>query len=141
MGVLQVEYTFKKIIEMKKLILFILVWFVTAMKAQKSQDVDAATFKKMIEAKKGVLIDLRTPDEIKTKGKIKGAVEIDFLAVNAEEVIKKLDKKKTYLVYCAGGGRSGDCRDLMVKEGFKEVVNLAKGFEDWKRNGFDIEKK
>ena len=126
---------------MKHFLLLILFCATLGAKAQKSQDVDAATFKKMIEAKKGVLIDLRTPDEIKTKGKIKGAVEIDFLAVNAEEVIKKLDKKKTYLVYCAGGGRSGDCRDLMVKEGLKEVVNLAKGFDDWKRNGFDIEKK
>ena len=84
---------------MKHLILLTFLWITTSVSAQKSQDVDAATFKKMIEAKKGVLIDLRTPDEIKTKGKIKGAVEIDFLAVNAEEVIKKLDKKKTYLVY------------------------------------------
>lgn len=126
---------------MKHFILFTFLWLTTSMSAQKSQDVDAATFKKMIESKKGVLIDLRTPDEIKTKGKIKGALEMDWLATNSEEAIKKLDKKKTYLIYCAGGGRSGDCRDLMVKEGFKEVVNLAKGFEDWKRNGFEIEKK
>jgi rhodanese-related sulfurtransferase len=126
---------------MKQLLLLSFFCLVFGMQAQKSQDVDAATFKKLIDAKKGVLIDLRTPDEIKTKGKIKGATEIDFLAVNSEEVIKKLDKKKTYLIYCAGGGRSGDCRDLMVKEGFKEVINLAKGYEDWKRNGFEIEKK
>lgn len=112
-----------------------------AIKAQTSKDVDAATFKKMIEEKKGILIDLRTPDEIKTKGKIKGAKEIDFLAKDSEEQIKKLDKKKTYLIYCAGGGRSGDCRDLMVKEGFKEVINLAKGIEDWKKQGFEVEKK
>lgn len=126
---------------MKHLILLTFLWITISVSAQKSQDVDAATFKKMIDAKKGVLIDLRTPDEIKTKGKIKGALEMDWLATNSEEAIKKLDKKKTYLIYCAGGGRSGDCRDLMVKEGFKEVVNLAKGFEDWKRNGFEIEKK
>jgi phage shock protein E len=109
--------------------------------AQTGKDVDAATFKKLIEEKKGVLIDLRTPDEIKTKGKIQGADEIDFLALDAEDKLKKLDKKKTYLIYCAGGGRSGDCKDLMVKEGFKEVINLAKGIEDWKRQGFEIEKK
>lgn len=108
--------------------------------AQTGKDVDAATFKKLIEERKGVLIDLRTPDEIKTKGKIKGAQEIDFLALDAEDKIKKLDKKKTYLIYCAGGGRSGDCKDLMVKEGFKDVINLAKGIEDWKRQGFEIEK-
>ncbi len=108
--------------------------------AQTAKDVDATTFKKLIDEKKDILIDLRTPEEIKTKGKIKGAIEIDFLAKDAEDQTKKLDKKKTYLIYCAGGGRSGDCRDLMTKEGFKEVVNLSKGFDDWKKKGFEIEK-
>lgn len=127
---------------MKKSILILILAFLGLLtNAQTGKDVDAATFKKLIEEKKGELIDLRTPDEIKTKGKIKGAQEIDFLALDAEDKIKKLDKKKTYLIYCAGGGRSGDCKDLMVKEGFKEVINLAKGIEDWKRQGFEIEKK
>lgn len=126
---------------MKKLVIIFSLFFCISVNAQTGKDVDAATFKKLIEEKKGVLIDLRTPDEIKTKGKIKGAQEIDFLALDAEDKIKKLDKKKTYLIYCAGGGRSGDCKDLMVKEGFNEVINLAKGIEDWKRQGFEVEKK
>lgn len=121
------------------LIVFCLVGSITY--AQQSSDVDAETFKKLMQDKKGVLIDLRTPDEIKTKGKIKGAIELDFLAKDAEDKIKKLDKRKTYLVYCAGGGRSGDCKELMVKEGFSNVVNLSKGFDDWKKKGFEIEEK
>ncbi len=107
--------------------------------AQEIKDVDAATFKELMTAKNTVVIDLRTPNEINTKGKIAGAMELDFLALDAEEKIKKLDKNKTYLVYCAGGGRSGDCKDLMVKEGFKNVVNLQKGFDDWKKKGFEVE--
>lgn len=107
--------------------------------AQTSSDVDAETFKKLMNDKKAVVIDLRTPEEIKSKGKIKGATEINFLALDAEEKIKKLDKSKTYLVYCAGGGRSGDCKELMVKEGFKNVVNLQKGFDDWKKRNFEVE--
>lgn len=107
--------------------------------AQETKDVDAATFKELMTAKNTVVIDLRTPNEINTKGKIAGAMELDFLALDAEEKIKKLDKNKTYLVYCAGGGRSGDCKELMVKEGFKNVVNLQKGFDDWKKKGFDVE--
>ena len=55
--------------------------------------------------------------------------------------IKKLDKKKRYLIYCASGGRSSDCAEFMQKEGFKEVINLEKGFTDWKNKGFDIEMK
>lgn len=124
---------------MKTLVILLAMFFSMGISAQNARDVDTETFKKLMEDKKSIVIDLRTPNEIKTKGKIKNAVEIDFLAMDAEEKIKKLDKKKTYLVYCAGGGRSGDCKDLMVKEGFKNVANLAKGFDDWKKKGFEIE--
>ena len=105
----------------------------------KIENVDAATFKKLIDENKSVLIDLRTNDELKNKGYIKNAKQIDYFSKNAEAIIKKLDKKKTYLIYCAGGGRSGECADLMKANGFSHVVNLAKGFDDWKKKGFEIE--
>jgi rhodanese-related sulfurtransferase len=127
---------------MKKIVTLILVFISSFSFSQEViKNVDAATFKKMIDEKKNILIDLRTADEIKSKGKIKGAIELDFLDKNAEANIEKLDKKKTYLIYCAGGGRSGDCAELMKKQGFKEVVNLEKGFGDWKNKGFEIETK
>lgn len=127
---------------MKKIIT-ILALFASMMSfAQtKVENVDASTFKKMIDEKKSYLIDLRTDDELKNKGFIKGAAQIDFLSKDAEGVIAKLDKKKTYLVYCAGGGRSGDCAELMQKMGFSHVVNLEKGFDDWKKKGFEIDTK
>jgi phage shock protein E len=103
------------------------------------ENVDAATFKKLIDENKSVLIDLRTNDELKNKGYIKNAKQIDYFSKDAEAIIKKLDKKKTYLIYCAGGGRSGECADLMKANGFSHVVNLEKGFDDWKKKGFEIE--
>ena len=105
------------------------------------KNVDAEEFKKAIDAKKGSIIDLRTDEELKTKGKIKGAIQIDFLGKDAENQIAKLDKTKTYLIYCAGGGRSGQCAELMTKTGFKDVIHLYKGFDDWKKKGFEIEMK
>lgn len=127
---------------MKKLLATIALFCSVVSFAQtKVENVDAATFKKMIDEKKSILIDLRTDDELKNKGYIKGATQIDWFGKNSEEVIKKLDKKKTYLVYCAGGGRSGECADLMKANGFSHVVNLEKGFDDWKKKGFEIEKK
>ena len=105
------------------------------------ENVDAATFKKLIDENKSVLIDLRTNDELKNKGYIKNAKQIDYFSKDAEAIIKKLDKKKTYLIYCAGGGRSGECADLMKANGFSRVVNLEKGFDDWKKKGFEIELK
>lgn len=126
---------------MKTIFTIIAVFVSLAAFPQQVKNVDAVTFKKLIEEKIYILIDLRTSDEIKSKGMIKGAKQIDFLDKNAEENILKLDKNKSYLIYCAGGGRSADCADLMQKQGFKEVINLEKGFSDWKNKGFEIEKK
>lgn len=127
---------------MKKIIT-ILALFTSMMSiAQtKIEHVDAATFKKLIDEKKSLLIDLRTDDELKNKGFIKGAAQIDYFKKDAEETIAKLDKNKTYLIYCAGGGRSGECAELMQKLGFIHVVNLEKGFDDWKKKGFEIDMK
>ena len=127
---------------MKKIVTLILIFISTFSFSQEViKNVDAAAFKKMIDDKIYILIDLRTASEIKNKGKIKGATELDFLDKNAEANIEKLDKKKSYLIYCAGGGRSADCAELMKQQGFKEVVNLEKGFGDWKNKGFEIETK
>ena len=136
---------------MKNIISIVLLASVLNGFCQSIKNVSASEFKKQIDAygivaenlvgKKAVLIDLRTPAEIKSKGKIKGAVEIDFLAKDSESIIEKLDKNKSYLIYCAGGGRSGDCAELMQKKAFKEIINLEKGFDDWKKTGNEIELK
>ncbi len=127
---------------MKKIILlFSLITSLQLVGQTKIENVDAATFKKLIDQKASVLIDLRTDDELKNKGFIKGAMQIDYFGKNAETIISKLDKSKTYLIYCAGGGRSGECADLMKTKGFTHIVNLEKGFDDWKKKGFEIETK
>ncbi len=126
---------------MKYNITLVVLLFSALCFSQTAKNVDATTFKKLIAEKKSELIDLRTTDEIKSKGMIPGAIQLDFLSKDAEKEIDKLDKNKTYLIYCAGGGRSGDCAELMQKKGFKDVVNLEKGFGDWKKNGFATESK
>lgn len=124
---------------MKKLFIFLFTCLTFTMYSQVVENVNTETFKTMISEKKGELIDLRTTDEMKSKGYIKGAKQIDFLAKDAEQQIAKLDKTKTYLIYCAAGGRSGDCAELMKTQGFKHVVNLEKGFDGWKRSGNEVE--
>jgi rhodanese-related sulfurtransferase len=90
--------------------------------------------------KDGVIIDLRTTDEI-NKGFIKGSIQLNFLAKDAEQQIDKLDKNKTYYIYCAAGGRSADAAEYMESHGFKRIYNLEKGFSDWAKKGFPVEKK
>jgi rhodanese-related sulfurtransferase len=126
---------------MRFLLSVLLLFIANIFFSQTIKNVSAEEFKKMIDAKKGEIIDLRTTSEIESKGKIKNSRQLDYLAKDSEEQIKKLDKNKTYLIYCAGGGRSSDAAELMQKLGFKEVVNLEKGFDDWKKKGFETEQK
>ena len=56
---------------MKKIVTLILIFISTFSFSQEViKNVDAAAFKKMIDDKIYILIDLRTADEIKNKGKI-----------------------------------------------------------------------
>lgn len=103
-------------------------------------NVDAKQFSEMLTKNDGVLIDLRTPAEIE-KGYIKGSKMIDFTDKNYEQEFAKLDKNKPTYIYCAGGGRSGSAAEYMQEHGFKKVVNLQKGFNDWKKQGLPVEMK
>src|SRR5688572_26712963 len=108
---------------------------------EKMQNVQAPAFNKLIATGNYILVDLRTPAEISKKGKIAGAKEIDFLAIDSENQIEALDRDKMYLLYCAGGGRSSECASLMEEKGFKKVINLEGGFDLWVKRGFPVELK
>jgi phage shock protein E len=123
---------------MKNLLLYFFVLASAWCFGQNVQNVEAAAFKKLVDEKKSVLIDLRTTPEIQKKGMIRDAIHIDFFAEDAGESIARLDRNKSYLIYCAGGGRSGECAEMMQKLGFKHVVNLEKGFDDWKIKGYEV---
>lgn len=78
-----------------------------------------------------ILLDVRTPGEWK-KGYIDGATHLDIFRDDFEAQINKLDKSKTYLVYCAMGGRSLEAAEMMEKKGFVKVYDLDGGITRWK---------
>ena len=83
------------------------------------------------ESEESVIIDVRTDDEFST-GYIGGAVNIDFYMGNKFiSEIDKLDKSKSYFVYCKSGARSGQTCELMKQKGFKKVYNLEGGILGW----------
>lgn len=91
------------------------------------------------ENKEIVVLDVRTPDEY-AEGHIRGAKNLDFHAPDFAQKLNALDKSKTYLVHCAGGGRSGKTCKLMGEDQFAHVYHLNEGFSGWKRAGKPIEK-
>jgi phage shock protein E len=85
-----------------------------------------------------VLLDVRTPAEF-AAGHLKGARNIDFKAAGFSFEIAKLDKDKTYLLYCASGNRSGQTTILMEETGFKKVINVG-AFEELQKAGLKTKK-
>ncbi|MHB1278227.1 MAG: rhodanese-like domain-containing protein [Bacteroidia bacterium] len=77
-----------------------------------------------------VTIDVRTPGEVLERY-IDGADL--FIDVNGDfkSEIAKLDKSKTYLVYCQAGGRSSTAAKMMEAEGFTSIYNLSGGISSW----------
>lgn len=83
------------------------------------------------ESEESVIMDVRTDDEFST-GYIEGAVNIDFYMGNKFiSEIDKLDKSKSYFIYCKSGARSGQTCELMKQKGFKKVYNLEGGILGW----------
>ncbi|MCX8113215.1 MAG: rhodanese-like domain-containing protein [Bacteroidia bacterium] len=83
-----------------------------------------------------VLLDVRTPGEHR-QIRIKGSQNADFYS-GFDRYVEGLDKSKTYIVFCASGGRSQAAAGLMRSKGF-EAFN-AGGIGDLIQAGFEYEK-
>jgi len=93
-----------------------------------------AEFKKELAAKKGLLLDVRTPAECE-EGIIEGATVIDYQGKDFMSEIGKLDRNRPVFIYCAAGGRSRQTMTRMTNMGFKEVHDLEGGMEAWREAG------
>jgi rhodanese-related sulfurtransferase len=100
------------------------------------QNVDNQKFTTLMNEPNTVILDVRTREEYKD-GHIPHATLINFHDQNFSQELDSLDKSKTYLVYCAAGGRSSQASTLLTQKGFKNVYNLEHGFSQWKG---DVEK-
>ena len=81
-----------------------------------------------------VIIDVRTPAEFAGEH-IENATNINFYSETFQDMLNNLDKNRTYLVYCAVGGRSGNALDIMAELNFKEAYNILGGINRWKSEG------
>ena len=107
---------------------------------QESPTLEPKAFqKKVTETKDAVVLDVRTKAEV-DQVIIPGATNIDYKIDNFEERIKKLDKNKTYFVYCKAGGRSSKTVDIMKTLGFTKLYELDGGFDAWKEEGLKTTK-
>ncbi|MFC2063113.1 rhodanese-like domain-containing protein [Chloroflexota bacterium] len=105
---------------------------------QKIVDISAEEAFNLIQDNEGnsdfIIMDVRTPEEF-ADGHIENAINLDFYSESFKAELSKLDRNKTYLVYCRTGNRSSSTIDIMSELGFKEVYHLDVGIVGWLDKG------
>lgn len=99
-----------------------------------TRNVELPAWEKLRSDEKWVVLDVRTPKEF-AEGHVPGAKNIDFRGTNFLAEVGKLDRTKSYLVYCGAGTRSAKACTQMDGLKFKETVNLLGGYNAWVEAG------
>ena len=86
-----------------------------------------------------VILDVRTPEEFLGEY-IENAVNLDYYSDTFRNDLDKLDKNKTYFIYCRSGRRSENALNIMKELDFREVYNMSGGIIKWKSEGLPTTK-
>jgi len=98
---------------------------------------DVANFSQKTQEAGVITLDVRTRGEF-SQGHIAGAINIDVEADTFKNEVSKLDKTKSYAVYCQSGRRSAIAADEMKNLGFEHLFNLSDGINDWISQGMGL---
>lgn len=131
---------------MMGLMVIAIVWYVVmnnSCDAAENPLIDPAEAFALIQKNKGnprfVVLDVRTPEEFKT-GHIEGAININFNSKAFRDEIGKLDRQKTYLVYCRTGRRSNEAVQIMRDLGFTHLLLFDGDITRWRAEKLPIVK-
>jgi molybdopterin/thiamine biosynthesis adenylyltransferase/rhodanese-related sulfurtransferase len=102
------------------------------------EEIGGAQARELVEECEAAVVDVRERDEWE-EGHLPRAVHIP--RGNLESRIEGAvpDKSHPVLLYCASGNRSAFAAKTLEELGYENVLSLAGGFTDWKRNGFPFE--
>jgi rhodanese-related sulfurtransferase len=103
-----------------------------------------AQARELIAQGNAVVVDVRDPMEVRSTGKVAGALHIprgvlEFQADPESPAHNKaMDKAKTVIVYCASGGRSALAGKTLKDMGYTQVYSGG-GFMDLAQGGVPVE--
>lgn len=128
---------------MKKLLFSILAALGLFANAQSQSEVEILEPQAFIERVKAdtsaIILDVRQPEEF-AEGHLAQAINLDWLNqtvfING---LAKLNKQKTYYVYCRSGRRSQAAAGKLKAEGF-QVIDLKGGYLHWVELGLPVVK-
>lgn len=102
------------------------------------EDVTAAEANKILETPGTFLLDVRT------EGEYQASHLANATLVPVQELEQRLadlpaDKERPVLVYCRSGNRSVSASKILGQQGYKKVMNLKGGIQEWTRQGLPVE--
>jgi rhodanese-related sulfurtransferase len=106
---------------------------------ESTMTLDAVGFQAKTQEAGVVILDVRTKAEF-DEGHIANAININVESNEFLSDISKLDKSKTYAVYCRSGRRSADALAKMTNEQFISLSHLDGGVIDWTNAGLPLVK-
>ncbi|MGZ8715703.1 MAG: molybdopterin-synthase adenylyltransferase MoeB [Gaiellaceae bacterium] len=99
-------------------------------------EVDAARAHELFDGPEPPLfVDVRESDEW-DEGHLPRAVHVPRGHLESQIERAAPDRAQPIVVYCAAGSRSVFATKSLLELGYENVVSLAGGYTDWKRNGF-----
>jgi rhodanese-related sulfurtransferase len=105
--------------------------------SESAMNLDSVAFEAKTQEPGVVILDVRTKEEF-NEGHIANAININVESNTFLSEIAKLDKSKTYAVYCRSGRRSADAVAKMSNEEFISLANLNGGVIDWANAGLPL---
>lgn len=85
------------------------------------------------DTNKGILIDVRTPEEFNS-GHIDKALNINWYDSDFADQFSAIEKDETIFLYCKKGGRSAKAQERLLSLGYSKVINLEGGYDAYSKN-------
>lgn len=120
---------------------FVLMWGLLSIGCNKHEEhIDANEVKRLLDEGRlvnTIICDVRTKEEYEA-GHIAGSFSIPLSTLKDRE--KEIDKEKNIIVYCKSGcNRSVRACQILKSLGFKKVINMKGGIDEWIKIGGKIE--
>jgi len=82
------------------------------------------------DTNKGILVDVRTPEEFRA-GHIDKALNVNWYDSDFANQFAEIEKHNTIFLYCKKGGRSAKAASFLDSLGYENVINLEGGYDAW----------
>lgn len=83
------------------------------------------------------VVDVRESEEW-TAGHIEGALHLNYKTMGKDSADFPFPRDETIALICAGGIRSATAASLLLRQGFRRILNVVGGMTAWRAAGYDV---